>query len=92
MLNDIKRRWKKSFGTIAFLTFVCGTVVFITLPGFLYFYFWEDAGFWISSFIGFLIGMFVLLTLDGIAAVCAGIGKLFRKSDAGRGRTGKTPD
>ena len=58
---------------------------FITLPGFLFFYFWEGAGLMISSLIGFLIGSFVLSTLEVIGPLVAAIRRVFRdpaKSEA----------
>jgi hypothetical protein len=88
MTQAIRKR-RRECSSAAFLGFVLCSVALITLPGFLFFYFWEGAGFMISSLIGFLIGTFALSTLEVIGPwawpVVVAIRRVFRnpaKSEA----------
>jgi hypothetical protein len=85
MMTKTIRKRRKECSSAAFLGFVLCYAAFITLPGFLFFYFWEGAGLMISSLIGFLIGSFVLSTLEVIGPLVAAIRRVFRdpaKSEA----------
>jgi membrane protein implicated in regulation of membrane protease activity len=78
MMTHAIRKRRKECSSAAFLGFVLCCAALITLPGFLFFYFWEGAGFMISSLIGFLIGSFALSTLEVIGPVVVAIRRVFR--------------
>ncbi len=67
----IKRR--KDCSVLWFVAFILVWEAVISLPGFLYYFFWEDAGWMISSLIGFLVGNFVLALLEGLGEVVGAV-------------------
>jgi len=83
MLIQGATRRRRECSALMFIAFMLGCVVVITLPGFLYFFFWEKAGWVVSSLIGFLLGNVALSLLEGLGAVR---GLLGRKSGSKKGR------
>jgi hypothetical protein len=73
MMTQAIRKRRRECSTAVFVSFVFCCAALITLPGFLFFYFWEGAGFGISTLIGFLIGSFALSILDVIGSAVATI-------------------
>jgi hypothetical protein len=65
--------------TALFFAFVVSSAVLITLPGFLFYYFWMEAGFGVSTLVGFLIGSFTISSLEVIGATIAAFGRVLRK-------------
>ena len=73
----LKRRNQCS--TVLFVAFVVGCAALITLPGFLFYYFWMGAGIGVSTLIGFLLGSFTLSLIEVIGTAIAAICRLVRK-------------
>ncbi len=69
MVTQALRKRRKDGSVFFFLAFILGCLALMTLPGFLYFFFWEKAGWVVSSLIGFLLGSFALSVLEGLGAV-----------------------
>lgn len=84
MVTQALRKRRKDCSTVFFLSFILGCVVLVTLPGFLYFFFWEKAGWVISSMIGFLLGSFALPLLEGLGLVLAAVRRLLGKESGAK--------
>ena len=80
MIHLIRKRQKECTLWIFLTYIVCGTAL-TTLPGFLYFYFWKDAGIIVSSLIGFVIGSFALSTLEIIHTAVMAVRRRLGHSD-----------
>ena len=65
VIQAVARR-RRECSALMFIAFMLGCVAVISLPGFLYFYFWEGAGWVVSLLIGFLLGNLVLSVLEGL--------------------------
>lgn len=68
---------------VAYGLFVLGCAVLISLPGFLYYFFWEKASWAISTLTGFLLGSFALSLLEVLGTLAKAVRRLFR-GPAGR--------
>lgn len=75
MMTQALRKRRRDCSTVFFVVFMLGCVVVTTLPGFLYFFFWENAGWVVSSLIGFLLGSFVLSLLEVLGKVRGSAGQ-----------------
>lgn len=89
MLTQAVTKRRKDCSVLMFIAFIVVWEAVVSLPGFLYYYFWEDAGWVISSLIGFLLGNFVVALLDRPGVVLGFVRRLLGKGDGakkGRGR------
>lgn len=88
MLTQAVTKRRKDCSVLLFIAFILVWEAVVSLPGFLYFYFWEGAGLPFSAFIGFLIGNFVLSVLEALDQVVGAVRWLFRGPE--RSKAAKT--
>ncbi|MBN8422180.1 MAG: hypothetical protein J0L73_24915 [Verrucomicrobia bacterium] len=89
MLIQAVTKRRKDCSVLMFIAFILVWEAVVSLPGFLYFYFWEGAGWVISSLIGFLLGNFVVALLDRLGVVAGAVRRLLGKGDGAKKGRGK---
>ncbi|MCX6848438.1 MAG: hypothetical protein NTY98_05925 [Verrucomicrobia bacterium] len=76
MLTQAVTNRRNDCSVLMFIAFILVWEAVISLPGFLYFYFWEGAGLPFSAFMGFLLGNLVLSLLEALGEVVAFVRRL----------------
>ncbi len=73
MLTQAVTKRRKDCSVLMFIAFIVVWEAVVSLPGFLYFYFWEGAGLPFSAFIGLLLGNMVLSMLEALDQVVGAV-------------------
>lgn len=89
MLTQAVTKRRKDCSVLFFIAFILVWEAVVSLPGFLYFYFWEGAGWLISSLIGFLLGNFAVALLDRLGVVLGAVRRLLGMAPVSKKRRKK---
>ena len=84
MVTQAITKRRKDCSVLMFIVFILVWEAVVSLPGFLYYFFWEEAGWVISLLIGFLLGNFVVALLEGLGEVVEFVRRLLGKGDGAK--------